>query len=90
MPGPNLKGMNVEALMSLRRPSTFLVIVLGSESRKVTPPMNRPLMPWSSRLICNDVLWTFDWNAKGKRNSRRLGLPILAEYSSRLYALAFG
>jgi hypothetical protein len=41
-------------------------------------------------LFCNDVLWTFDGNAKGKRNSRRLGLPILAEYSSRLYALAFG
>ena len=41
-------------------------------------------------LFCNDVLRTFDGNAKGKRNSRRLGLPILAEYRSRLYALAFG
>ena len=41
-------------------------------------------------LFCNDVLWTFDRNAKGKRKSQRLRPPILAEYLPRLYAIVFG
>jgi hypothetical protein len=40
--------------------------------------------------FCNDVLWTFDRNAKCSRNPGRCGHPFRAECSSRLCALVFG